>query len=67
MKVNNPFDQKLRDWGKDVPNDIREASTYVTDTLELCWVSAQSIFEDNATPEIAFEIYDRIMHRISNT
>ncbi len=66
MKRTNPFDQKLRDWGESVPADVREASTYVTDTLELCWASARSIFEDEATPELALEIYDRILDRISS-
>lgn len=60
MKADNPFDKKLDVWGDRVPEDVRTASTFVNDTLELCWASAQSIFEDKATPETALAIFDRV-------
>jgi hypothetical protein len=64
MKTDNPFDKKLEIWGDRVPADVSEAAVFVTDTLDLCWASAQAVFEDKATPEIAFSIYDRIMQKM---
>ena len=65
MNIDNPFDEKLKIWGDRIPNEIRDASVFVTDTMELCRASAESIFEEKATPEIAIAIYDRINQRIS--
>jgi hypothetical protein len=65
MEIDNPFDRKLETWGDQIPHDIREAAIFVTDTLELCWTSAQAVFEDKATPEMALEIYDRVLERMA--
>jgi hypothetical protein len=64
MKIDNPFDRKLKDWGNDIPQDVRDAAVYVTDTIELSWSAAQAIFEEKATPELALAIYDRITAKI---
>lgn len=61
---NCPFDEKLYIWGNGVPEDVRDASTWVNDTIDLSWVSACQIFGDKATPELALLIYDRISLRI---
>ena len=66
MKTNNPFDKKLEAWKGRIPADVLEAATFATDTLELSWASAQSIFEKSATPEHALAIYDRIVARIQS-
>jgi hypothetical protein len=60
MKADNPFDKKLDIWGDRISEDVRTAATFVTDTLELCWASAQAVFEDKATPETALAIFDRV-------
>ena len=65
MKVKNPFDRKLEVWGNNIPSEVHDAATFVTDTMELCWASAQSIFEKKATPEIAIAIYDRVVKKIA--
>ena len=65
MKVKNPFDRKLEVWGNNIPGEVRDAATFVTDTMELCWASAQSIFKKKATPEIAVAIYDRVVKKIA--
>lgn len=56
MKTDNPFDKKLELWGDRVPSSTRDAAVYVTDTLDLAWATAQSIFEDQAKPEHTLEI-----------
>lgn len=62
MKAKNPFDIRLESPG--TPPDVRVAAIFVTDTLDLCWASAQAVFEDKATPELALAIYDRLRIRI---
>ncbi len=64
MKADNPFDKKLEIWKNRIPQQVRDASVFVTDTLDLSWAAAQSIFEDKATPEIALAIYDRLVDRM---
>jgi hypothetical protein len=59
MKADNPLDKHL-DINKQIPLDVRDSTVFVNDTLNIAWLSAQSIFEDKATPEIALQIYDRI-------
>ena len=66
MKTDNPFDKRLDIWGDRVPTDVRTASTFVNDTLELCWASAKSIFEDKATPEAALAIFFRVYARMAD-
>lgn len=61
-----PFDKKLDIWGNRVPENVQEATTYINDTLELCWASARQVFGDKANPEHALQIYDRIILRIKN-
>jgi hypothetical protein len=65
MKVDNPFDKKLEIWGDRIPSNIRDASALVTDILELSWASAQAVFEEKATPELALAIYDRVVEKIA--
>jgi hypothetical protein len=64
MRADNPFDKKLKAWEGRIPNDVLDAAVFTTDTLELAWTSAQSVFEKNATPEHALAIYDRIVAQI---
>ncbi|MHB2026497.1 MAG: hypothetical protein ACYCPQ_07655 [Elusimicrobiota bacterium] len=64
MKMNDdPFDKKLDLWQGRIPREIHDSAVFVNDTLKLCWASAQSVFEKNATPEHALAIYDRIVAR----
>lgn len=44
--------------------DVKGAAVFVTDTLDLCWVAAKSIFGEQATPEHALAIYDRMQQRL---
>ena len=65
MKSKNPFDEKINLMNKR-PDQVeglafvRDAAIYVTDTVDLAWASALSVFEERATPELALQIYDRI-------
>jgi hypothetical protein len=61
MDSTTAFDRRITtlDKAKDVPRGVVGNAVYVNDTLELAWLSAQAIFGDKATPEIALEIYDR--------
>ncbi|MCU7839751.1 MAG: hypothetical protein KZQ94_10295 [Candidatus Thiodiazotropha sp. (ex Troendleina suluensis)] len=60
MKTDNPLDRHL-DIDKRIPEDVRESAVFVTDTMEIAWLSAQSVFEAAATPEMALQIYDRMV------
>ena len=62
MKVDNPFDKHL-EVNKNIPEETRNAAIYVNDTLNIAWLSAQAIFEDKASPELALEIYDLIQQK----
>lgn len=64
MRTDNPFDRKLDAWSREIPPGVRDAAVFVTDTLDLSWASVQAVFEDQATPELALAIYDRIEKRI---
>jgi hypothetical protein len=55
MKPDNPFDKRLEDL-KRMPLGLRDASIDVTDTLDLCWVAAQAVFEKAAKPEHALQL-----------
>lgn len=41
------------------PEDVRNAAVYVADTLDLCWLAAQTLFGNKAKPEHALAIFDR--------
>ncbi len=64
MKAKNPFDRKLEVYRANIPDDVRDAAIFVTDTMDLCWASAQSVFDKKATPEIAIAIYDRVVKKL---
>jgi hypothetical protein len=61
MRTDNPFDRKL-ELRKGKAESITTSAILVNDTLELCWASAQSVFEEKATPEHALAIFDRVMN-----
>jgi len=65
------FDEKLESLEKSFRaesfpqfNEVREASGFVVDTLDIAWSAAKAIFGDKATPDHALEIYDRMILRI---
>jgi hypothetical protein len=58
MKIDNPFDKKLEIWGNRIPGEMHDAAVYVTDTLDLAWAAAQSVFEDQAKPEHGLKILE---------
>jgi hypothetical protein len=62
MKYENPLDKHLA-INKNMPNGLRDAATELADLLDLAWMTAQSVFEERATPEIALEIFDRLLSR----
>lgn len=55
MKIDNPFDAALSAQ-KNMPTSIRNASVYVTDTLDLAWKAVQAVFEEAAKPEHAIAL-----------
>lgn len=78
MNINNPFDTKLEvldkhhDLQRSVLNnttwsELKDASIFTVDTLDLCHAAAKALFEDEATPEHAFAIYDRIVCRLGKS
>jgi hypothetical protein len=63
MKIKNPIDEYLG-ANTALPMGVREGTVWVTDTMDLAWKIAQSVFEKKATPEIAVAIFDRLSNRI---
>lgn len=63
MKVDNPLDRHLA-INKQIPEGLRDAVTEVADHLDLAWMTAQSVFEERATPELALAVFDRISARL---
>lgn len=55
METDNPFDRRLENI-KRMPAGMRDASILLTDTLDLCWAAAQSVFEKHARPEHALAL-----------
>lgn len=44
---------------------VRNSTVFVTETLDLCWIAARSVFQEKAAPEQAFAIYDRVCRRLN--
>jgi hypothetical protein len=66
MNVDNPFDRKLECQRGAIPSNIRDTSVFVCDTLDIAWAIACSVFPDvEVTPDLALQIYDRILARMS--
>lgn len=65
MKTDNPFDKKIDAEGKRIPADVRDASIFVVDTLDIAIAGAKALFEDDYKPELALEIYDRIIDKLN--
>ena len=61
----DPFDKKLDIRGPYIPNEVKDSAIWVNDTLDLCWASAQSVFGEQATPELAVAILDKVMAKIA--
>lgn len=64
MSETDPFERRLKLRQPYTPREITDSAIWVHDTLELCWSSAQSIFKEQATPEIAIAILDKVMAKI---
>lgn len=62
----NLFEERLDEMGHRIPEDVREAITFINDTLELSWLAVKEIFGDKAIPEHAMQLYDRINQRIKD-
>jgi len=62
MKQDNPFDRKI-ELQKSMPAFNRDAAVELTDTLDLCWVAAQSVFGKKALPEHALTLLPMFMQR----
>jgi len=62
MKTDNPFDKKLES-SKRMPSHFRDAAIELTDTLDVCWAAAQTVFEGKATPEHALALLPQFMAR----
>lgn len=60
MTGNNidPFENKLQSYENKAPETVIEAAVYVTDTLHLAQAAAQSVFNEQATPEHALKILE---------
>ncbi|MEI2772522.1 MAG: hypothetical protein ABTR54_16500 [Candidatus Competibacter sp.] len=57
MQADNPFDRAL-EIRKGIPDSMRNAAIYVTDTLDLSWAAAQAVFGDQARPEHALKLLE---------
>jgi len=58
MDTNNSFDIKLESYKGKASDEMVEAATYVTDTLDLAWAAAQAVFNDQAKPEHALRLVE---------
>lgn len=68
MKPDNPFDEKIDLWhskGKLLPGWY-QAFSHVVDMLEVSEAAARALFEENAKPEHAIAIYDRVVARVQS-
>lgn len=59
MDIDNPFDKALET--RNVREPFRSAAVEVTDTLQLAWDAARSVFKDQATPEHAIAIAELML------
>lgn len=76
MRSKNTFENKIELLNKFRPrnsilgqpsiSELRNAAIFVTDTLDLCFASAEAVFEKERTPEIALAIYDRVVARMKD-
>lgn len=59
------FDDRVEKLGRifGKPEHLVDALVYVHDTVDQAWVAALDIFGDEATPEVALKLYDRIHSR----
>jgi len=64
MIADTPFDRKLEIIRGKAPFGVHDAAIFVNDTLDLCWASAQQVFGEKASPEVALAIYDRVVTRM---
>ncbi len=62
MKAVNPFDTKL-EASKGMPSHFREAAVELTDTLDVCWAAAQTVFGKSAKPEHAIALLPMFIAR----
>jgi len=62
MKSDNPFDRRI-ELGH-IPETVAESGIFVTDTLDICWASAQAVFENKASPDHAIAIYALVLDRM---
>lgn len=46
-------------------SDVRDCSVFVVDTIDLCWLGAQAVFEKAAKPEMALQIFDRVINLLN--
>lgn len=61
MNKDNRFDRKVTEPG--VPEHIRDAAIELTDTLNLCWAAAETVFGAKAKPEHALNLLPIFMAR----
>lgn len=57
----NAFDRHIEHLHGHAPAGAIEAAQSVRDTLETAWITAQTVFGDRATPELALAVYDRLL------
>ncbi|CAK0742691.1 hypothetical protein CCP3SC15_1210002 [Gammaproteobacteria bacterium] len=56
MKTDNPFDKAIK--VRQIPDSMRDAAIYITDSLDLAWDSVRAVFEEQAKPEHALKILE---------
>lgn len=56
----HPFDNKIRLWRNRMTDELQHACINVNDSMEMAWASARQVFGEEAKPEHAFEIFNRI-------
>jgi hypothetical protein len=60
------FDNKIDCWKGRIPSSVLNNIVWVSDTIELCHASAKQTFGDKVDPNIALQIYDRLIQKINN-
>lgn len=64
MERNSKIDQHLNAYRNEWPAHVHQAFVTVVDRLDTAWIAAQSIFKDQATPDAAIAIFDRVQVEI---
>ena len=66
MDPKNPLDKHLELYENKMPAGLKDAATETADQMDLARLVAVAVFKDDATPELAVQMYDRMLARLAS-